>query len=192
MKKYNDEEYILCKLEELQFEPLTEEDKRVIETHLKRGPFHWVIGLAMVAMGICFLTWAWILSHNGVGYAVLVTILSLIIFAVAWTMCLRKPDAKAKGAIHGEIASYRYEASKTDCNTAADYYADIIFDSSKQKVSNVHVPEGFNNKSEGSAKDNHFPREGAEVIIYKCDSKYPYTFVYPEGANNTRKLYVQE
>ena len=192
MKKYNDEEYIQCKLEELQFKELTEEDERVLETHLKRGPLHWIIGLAMIAMGIGFLVWGWLLSHNGVGYAVSVTVLCLIFFAVAWTEFLRKPNAKAQGAIHGEIESYRCEASKTDSNSAADYYADITFDSSKQRISNVRVPEGYNNRREESPKDNHFPREGSEIIIYKCESKYPYTFVYPEGSENTIKLYVKK
>lgn len=192
MEKYIDEDYVLSKLKELQFEKLTAEDEWALETHLKRGPLHWIIGLAMVAGGICFLAWGWIFSHNGTGYAVAATMFSVIFFAVAWTAFLRKPNAKAKGAIHGEIVSYRYEASKTDCNTAADYYADIVFDSSKQRISNVHVPEGYQNKGEGTAKDKHYPQNGAEIIIYKCDSKYPYTFVYPECADHTMKLYAQE
>lgn len=191
MDKYNDEEFTLCKLEELQFEELTEEDKKLIETHFKRGPIHWIIGLAMIAMGLGFLVWAWVLSRNGIGYAVAVTILSLIFFAVSWTEFLRKPDAKAQGAIHGIVEAYRYEASKNDFNNAADYYADILFASSMQKVSNIRVPEGFRDKREGAHKDNHFPREGAEIIIYKCDSKYPYTFVYAECSKNTYKLRVK-
>lgn len=48
MEKYNDEDYVLSKLKELQFEKLTAEDEWAPETHLKRGPLHWIIGLAIL------------------------------------------------------------------------------------------------------------------------------------------------
>lgn len=183
------EEYTLCKPEELQFAELTEDDKKVLETHLKRGAFHWILGFAMIAFGIGFLVWAWLLSDNGIGYDIAVTILSLIVFAIAWTMCLRTPNTKATGAIHGRIESYRYEASKTDDVRAAYYYANITFDSSKQKLSDVQVPEGFKDNKEKTHRENHLPQKGTEIIIYKYDSKC--TFVYPEGSKHTEKMYIK-
>lgn len=192
MKQYNDEEYIQCKLDELQFEELTEEDKNVLQTHLRRGPFHWIFGIATVMLGVNLLVWAWLLSHNGIGYGVAATILSLILFFAAWNMFLHKPKTNAIGVIHGEIEEYRYQASRFyDSMRAAEYYADITFDSSKQRVSNILVPEGFRNKGKSLPKENHFPQKGAEIIIYKYDKKYPYTFVYPEASKYTDKLNIK-
>lgn len=191
MDKLSDEEFTLCKLEELQFEELTKDDKSLLETHLKRGLPHWIIGLFLLALGIGFLMWAWIFSHNGIAYAIIMSILSMIFFIVSWTEFLRKPNLKADGTIHGIIESYRYEASKNDFNNAADYYADIVFASSKQRVLNLRVPEGFQDKRKGTIKDNHFPKEGAEIVIFKSTSKKIYTFVYPKCAKNTYKFKIK-
>lgn len=177
MKKYNDEEYVICKLDELKFEELTQDDKKILAKYLKRKPIDWIFGLGMIALGTGLLVWAWLLSHNGIGYGICVSVLSIILFVVAWGI-IRKPNLSAGGAIHGEIEAYRYQSALSGYSNAADYFANITFDSSKQRLYDSRVPEGFGDKKGVTPKENHFPRKGVEIVIFQYNKRY--LFVYPE------------
>lgn len=182
-------EYSECKLEDLKFKDLTEEDLEVFTSHIKRRIHEWIAMITAAALGVFALVYAWFLSHNGTAYSIVVSVLALILFGVAWAMG-GHPTLKAKGSIRGEVESSRYEsAANGEANSAVDYFANIAFASSKQRVVDLKVPAFKEHKSRLTSQE-HCPKEGTEVVIYKL-SRRKYMFVYPKFAKKQNHFFYK-
>lgn len=173
-------DYSECKIKELKFNELTMEDLEALQAYTKRRPGEMICGVIAAALAVFLLVWAWILSGNGLWYGVAVSVLSLILLVVAWSFA-GKLKLNAKGAIHGEIETASYEsAANGEATDAVDYFATIVFPSSKQRVVHQQVPRILFPKQHG-------PKEGTEIIIFKLSGK-KHIPVYPKYAKKQRRM----
>lgn len=173
-------EYSECKVPELKFEKLTEGDLEVLKAYAKKSPAEIIGGVSAAIIGLILLVWAWVFSQNGLGYSIAFSLLTLIIFYLAWLWAGKK-NIKAVGVAKGVINSSRYESAKNgEACDAVDYYATVIFGKSNQKITNLQVPRIL------SVKEN-CPKEGTEIDVFKLSDK-KYILVYPEYKRNQKGL----
>lgn len=176
----NSSDFSKCKIEDLKFEALNAKDQEVLNTYAKRSAGAIIGGVIAAAFGAGLLVWAWVFSQNGIGYSIAVSVLSLIVFIVAWSIGGKKSN-KAQGVIHGEIESSFYQSARNgSACEAVDYFATVAFPSSEQKVVNMRIPAMLSMKG-GLAK------EGTEIAVFKMtDSSC--AIVFPECAGAQARL----
>lgn len=171
----NSSDFSNCKIEDLKFEPLSEEDQNTLNAYAKRSASQIVWTVIAVVFAAALLIWAWLLSHNGIGYSIAVSVLSLLVLGGAGVIG-RKHNNKAQGAIHGVVETSFYQSAKVGsaCD-AVDYFATVAFPSSEQRMVNMEVPGLY-------ASRGGLVKEGTELIIYKL-SDNSCVIVYPEHAS---------
>lgn len=168
----NSSDFMSCEIEDLKFEALNAKDQEALNAYTKMSAAHIAVVVISAVIAAALLIWAWLLSHNGIGFSIAVSVLSLIVFGAGWSIGGKKNN-KAQGAVHGviETSFYRSAQNGSSCD-AVDYFATVAFPSSEQRVVNMKIPAVYALKG-GLAK------EGAEIIIFKM-SDNTCAVVYPE------------
>lgn len=182
-------EYRECNLDVLKYNDLSEENQEVLQAHAKRRLGEWACVLGAGAVALFILVYAWFLNDNGIAFKLIVSVLGLLLFGLAWLFA-GKPKLKAKGAISGEIESCRFETTQeTDSKIAVDYIATINFKSSSQKLVEQKVP-GIKARINKLNPQEQCPKEGTEVLVLKISSK-KYMIIYPKYAKKQSRFYIK-
>lgn len=183
-------EYKECNIDTLKYKDLSEDDQEVLQAHAKRRLGEWACVLGAAAVALFILVYAWLLNDNGIAFKLIVSVLGLLLFGLAWLFA-GKPKLKAKGAISGEIETCRFETKqdKESAKITIDYIATIVFKSSNQMLVEQKVP-GTKARINKLKPQDQCPKEGTDVTILKISSK-KYMIVYPKYAKKQSRFYIK-
>lgn len=153
----SDMEFKKCRLEDVKFEALNEEERRIVADIRKWRPWQTVFTVFIAVAALGLLVWAWILSHNGIAYSICFTVLSLFILFGGWLFAGRN-RVVMESAAHGVLKNAYFDDTSMEQVDTVLYYATIDFPSSGQEVAGVNIPLTYTRR---------LPEDGTEVILFK-------------------------